>query len=132
MLDFLAGDVVEKIGKVADSLFTSDKERLEKENEKIKAEIDYKKSEIDLLKNEQDNISKRWEADTHGNFLTKSVRPLTLIYMIVILTIMAFLDGNVGKFSINPAYINLFQNLAVMVFVAFFGGKTIERLKNKG
>jgi len=136
MFDFLSGGLVEAVGKVADELTTSDEERLAKKNELAKAQMNYKlenkKLDYDLLKNENDNITERWTSDNHGNFLTRSVRPLTLIYLIIILTIMSFADGNIGKFSINPAYIALFQNLAMMVFVAFFGGKTIERLKGKG
>jgi len=40
--DFLGGGIVESVGKVADSLMTSDEERMEKENEKQKAELGYK------------------------------------------------------------------------------------------
>lgn len=141
-LSFLSGGLVESVGKVADELVTSDEERMEKENEKQKINLNYKlgmgklgledkKLDYGLVQNEMNNITDRWVSDNSGNFLTKSVRPLTLIYMIVILSFMAFTDGNIGHFKINPAYIQLFQGLAMTVFVAFFGGKTIERIKGK-
>jgi uncharacterized protein YjbJ (UPF0337 family) len=142
MFDFLSGGIVESIGKVADDLITSDEERAEKENEKLKTNLSHKvemaklgiedkKLDYGLVQNETDNITERWVSDNSGNFLTKSVRPLTLIYMIVVLTVMAFMDGNIGEFTINPAYVQLFQGLAMTVFVAFFGGKTIERIKGR-
>lgn len=134
-LSFLSNGLVESVGKVADELVTSDEERLEKENEKLKTELSYKvenkKLDYGLVQNEMDNITDRWVSDNGGNFLTKSVRPLTLIYLIIVLSIMAFMDGNIGDFKINPAYIQLFQGLTMTVFVAFFGGKTIERIKGK-
>ncbi|WP_294963796.1 hypothetical protein [Sulfurimonas sp.] len=142
LMDFFGGGIVETIGKVADDLITSDEERAEKENEKLKTNLNHnlemaklgiedKKLDYGLVENETNNITERWVSDNSGNFLTKSVRPLTLIYMIVILSIMAFMDGNIGEFKINQAYIQLFQGLAMTVFVAFFGGKTIERIKGK-
>lgn len=141
-MDFLGGGIIETVGKVADDLITSDEERAEKENEKLKTQLNHKvemaklsiedkKLDYGLVQNETNNITERWVSDNSGNFLTKSVRPLTLIYMIVILSIMAFMDGNIGEFTINPAYIQLFQGLAMTVFVAFFGGKTIERIKGR-
>ena len=139
-MDFLGSGIVEAVGKVADDLITSDEERAEKENEKLKTNLSYKtemaklsledkKLDYGLIQNENDNISQRWVSDNQGNFLTKSVRPLTLIYLMVVLSIMSFMDGNIGEFTINPAYIQLFQGLTMTVFVAFFGGKTIERIK---
>jgi hypothetical protein len=141
-LDFLGGGLVEAVGKVADDLITSDEERAEKENEKLKTNLNHtlemqklgvesKKLDYGLIQSEDENITSRWTSDNQGNFLTKSVRPLTLIYMIVVLSIMAFADGNIGEFQINPAYIQLFQGLTMTVFIAFFGGKTIERIKGK-
>jgi len=135
-LDFLSNGIVNSVGKVADELITSDEERLEKENEKLKANIQYKlenkKLDYDLLKNENDNITERWVSDNQGNFLTKSVRPLTLYYLLGVTTIMAFIDGNFMGLHINSAFIDMYQLLMVSVFSAFFGGKTIERLKGKG
>jgi len=141
-LSFLSGGLVESVGKVADELVTSDEERMEKENEKQKTNLNHKlemgklgienkKLDYGLVQNEMNNITDRWVSDNSGNFLTKSVRPLTLIYMIIVLSVMAFADGNIGDFKINPAYIQLFQGLAMTVFIAFFGGKTIERIKGR-
>lgn len=139
-LNFLSGGIVDSVGKITDELIASDEERLEKEIEKqktilqhkvemAKLNIEDKRIDYGLAENEMNNITNRWVSDNSGNFLTRSVRPLTLIYMMVILSIMAFMDGNIGEFKINPAYIQLFQGLTMTVFIAFFGGKTIERIK---
>ena len=105
-MDFLGGGIVEAVGKVADDLITSDEERAEKENEKLKTNLSHKvemaklgiedkKLDYGLVQNEMNNVTDRWISDNSGNFLTKSVRPLTLIYMIIVLSVMAFMDGNI-------------------------------------
>ena len=42
---------------------------------------------------------------------------------------MAFADGNIGTFSINPAYVDLFQALAVTAFSGYFVMRGIEKVK---
>lgn len=138
ILDFFSGGVVESVGKVADGLFTSDEERLEKEIEMQKTKSVYsledKKQEFGLVRDEMAQTTSRWVSDNQGNFLTKSVRPLTLIYLIVIISALAILDGNqlIENFNIKSSWVSLFEGLTMLVFGAFFGGKTIERLKKVG
>ena len=61
----------------------------------IKFNIEDKKLDYGLVQDEMNNVTDRWISDNSGNFLTKSVRPLTLIYMIIVLSVMAFMDGNI-------------------------------------
>lgn len=138
ILDFLSGGIIESVGKVGDSLFTSDEERLEKEIEMQKTKNVYsledKKQEFGLVRDEMTQTTNRWVSDNQGNFLTKSVRPLTLIYLIVVISLLAILDGNqiIDSFNIKSSWVSLFEGLTMLVFGAFFGGKTIERLKKVG
>ena len=49
----------------------------------------------------QKNVTERWKADLeHGNWLTRSVRPLVLIFLIVTTVIMVFIDSGSIKFTV--------------------------------
>jgi len=42
----------------------------------------------------QKNVTERWKADLeYGNWLTRSVRPLVLIFLIVTTVLMVFIDS---------------------------------------
>ena len=129
--DFLGSGIVESVGKVADDLITSDEERMEKENEKLKTNLQYnienKKLDLEAQKDENENISKRWLSDNQ-NMVTRLVRPFIVVYVVVVFTAIVFLDGNIGEFKINEAYIPIFQTLLVTVIGAYFGSRGFEKV----
>ena len=140
MFDFLGSGIVESVGKIADDLITSDEERLEKENEKQKTSLNHKvemkkltiedkKLDYGLVQNENDNITSRWTSDNKSGWLAKNVRPLTLIFLLIVLTAMAFSSGNIGGFKIADNFVDLFQILAITAFGAYFGGRSMEKIK---
>ena len=133
IFNFLGGGVVEAVGKVADDLITSDEEIAEKENEKLKTNLNHtlemQKLDYGFVQNENDNITSRWKSDNKSGFLAKNVRPLTLIFLLVVLTSMAFSSGNIGGFKITDNFVDLFQNLAITAFGAYFGGRSFEKIK---
>jgi hypothetical protein len=123
------GSVIDSVGKAIDSVVTSDEERgkLRNELEAIKAGSKIKEAELENAYEQE--ISNRWVSDNSGNFFTKSIRPLTLIYILLLITCMIF--GDMLGLIIDDKYIALVEVLSVTVFGAFFGGKTIERYKNR-
>ncbi len=140
LMDFLSGGLVEAVGKVADDLITSDEERAEKENEKLKTNLNHnlemaklgvKNKELDygLIQSEDENITSRWTSDNKSGWLAKNVRPLTLIFLLVVLTAMAFSSGNIGGFKIADNFVDLFQILSITAFSAYFGGRSFEKVK---
>jgi hypothetical protein len=140
LLDFFGGGIIESVGKITDGLITSDEERAEKENEKqktslhhkvemAKLSIEDKKLDYGLMQNEMDNITSRWTSDNTSVWLAKNVRPMTLIFLLFVLTFMAFTSGNVGEFKIANNFVDLFQILAITAFGAYFGGRSMEKIK---
>lgn len=78
----------------------------------------------------QEQVTKRWEADAKSdNSLSKVIRPLTLIFLTVIFVLITFFDGNVGDFKLNEAYIPVYQTLLMVVYGAYFAGRSIEKVK---
>jgi hypothetical protein len=63
------------------------------------------------------------------SFLSKNIRPIVLIYLTFIFTILSFFDGNIGGFSVAEQYVPIFQTLLVTVYGAYFVGRTWEKAK---
>jgi hypothetical protein len=86
-------------------------------------EIDCKEFEV-----EQKAVSDRWAADmSSDSWLSKNIRPMTLIYILTAYLAMALLDG--AGFHIAEAYVTLLGQWGMLVMGAYFGGRTLEKLK---
>ena len=118
-----AADLVKGIGGVIDDLHTSKEEKLAAEL-KIKQLIsDY---EIEMEK----NITSRWEADQKSDsWLSKNVRPMVLIFLIVCTMLLIFIDAGAIKFNVKDSYVDLLQLVLITVIGAYFGGRSFEKTK---
>ncbi len=123
ILSFLTGGLVKDVGNVIDKLTTTDEERLAAKH-KIQELLEKADKEA------QDQITERWKMDMQSDsFLSKNIRPLVLIYLTSIFTILAFADGNIGGFKVSTAYVPIFQSLLITVYGAYFVGRTWEKHK---
>ena len=119
----LGGDTIKNIGSVIDDLHTSGEEKAEAKQ----------KLETILAQAEQAaqaQVSARWEADLkYGSWLSKNIRPLTLIFLTGVFVILSVFDGNLGEFTIGQAYVPVYQTLLMTVYAAYFAGRSIEKVK---
>jgi hypothetical protein len=123
LLSLLTGGLIKDVGNVIDKLTTTDEERLAAK-QKIQELLE--KADQDA----QTQITERWKFDMQSDsFLSKNIRPLVLIYLTVIFTVLAFFDGNVGGFQVDEDYIPIFQSLLITVYGAYFVGRTWEKAK---
>jgi len=129
ILGMITGGLVSAVGTAIDSLVTSDEERLALKNKLVSIEAEAELKATELENKYQEEISKRWESDNKSSFLARNVRPMTLIFLLFVLSAMAFTSGNIGLFVIDPAFIDLFQMLAITAFGAYFGGRSFEKFK---
>ena len=80
----------------------------------------------------QKNVTERWKADLeHGNWLTRSVRPLVLIFLIISTVILVFIDSGSIKFAVDEKWTDLLQLVLMTTIGAYFGGRSVEKLKKK-
>lgn len=122
----ITGGLLKDIGKVIDSLHTSDEERLE-----AKRKLQELLEQAD--KEAQDQVTDRWKYDMQSDsFLSKNIRPLVLIFLTVMFTLLAFTDGNIGGFKVQEQYVPIFQSLLITVYGAYFVGRTWEKNKKSG
>ena len=81
---------------------------------------------------EMEEISNRWKADSiSDSWLSKNVRPLVLVWCIVVFSIAGLLDSveNI-PFQINALWNETFENVMMAVVLAYFGGRTTEKATN--
>ena len=118
-----AAELVKGVGGVIDNLHTSAEEKLEAER-KIKELI--ANYEVEMEK----NITSRWEADLKSDsWLSKNVRPMVLIFLIVCTMLLIFIDAGAIKFNVKDSYIDLLQLVLITVIGAYFGGRSLEKVK---
>ena len=118
-----AADLVKGVGGVIDNLHTSEEEKLAAE-QKIKEII--ANYEVEMEK----NITSRWEADLKSDsWLSKNVRPMVLIFLIVCTMLLIFIDAGALKFNVKDSYIDLLQMVLITVIGAYFGGRSLEKVK---
>ena len=116
-------DIAGKISGIIDKHTFSKEERAQLKQEMDKVFID---AEADMQK----NVTERWKTDLqHGNWLTKSVRPLTLIFLVVSTVVMVFIDSGFIAFDVEEKWTDLLQLTLITVIGAYFGGRSIEKVK---
>jgi len=126
IFQWLTGGVIKNIGDVIDKLTTTKEEKLEAQ--RLIQEI-LEKADSDA----QEQVTERWKADmASDSFLSKNIRPLVLIFLTAVFTILAFFDGNIGGFSVAEQYVPIFQSLLITVYGAYFIGRTWEKGKRSG
>ena len=118
-----AAELVKGVGGVIDNLHTSKEEKLEAER-KIK----------ELMANYEDemekNITSRWEADLKSDsWLSKNVRPLVLVFLIVCTMLLIFIDAGALNFEVKSSWVDLLQLVLITVIGAYFGGRSLEKVK---
>ena len=91
IFQWLSGGIIKEVGDVLDKLTTTKEEKLEAS--KTIQEI-LEKANSDA----QAQVTERWKADmASDSFLSKNIRPLVLIFLTAVFTILSFFDGNVGS-----------------------------------
>ena len=118
-----AAELVKGVGGVIDSLHTSKEEKLEAER-KIKELVS--NYEVEMEK----NITERWKVDMQSDsWLSKNVRPLTLVFLIVCTMLLIFIDAGALKFEVKSSWVDLLQLVLITVIGAYFGGRSLEKVK---
>ena len=118
-----AADLVKNVGGVIDNLHTSKEEKLEAER-KIKEIIANHEAEMEK------NITSRWEADLKSDsWLSKNVRPLVMIFLIVCTMLLIFIDAGALNFEVKSSWVDLLQLVLITVIGAYFGGRSLEKVK---
>tara|TARA_R100001509_G_C4865677_1_gene214959 strand:- start:1049 stop:1447 length:399 start_codon:yes stop_codon:yes gene_type:complete len=117
------GGIAKSISGIIDKHTFSKEEKARFEKEMTEVFIN---AEADMQK----NVTERWKADLeHGNTLTRSVRPLVLIFLIVSTVLLVFIDSGSISFQVEEKWTDLLQLVLITVIGAYFGGRSVEKIK---
>jgi len=118
-----AADLVKGVGNVIDNLHTSTEEKLAAEA-KIKDLIMSYEAEM------QKQVTERWKLDMNSDsWLSKNIRPLVLIFLVVCTMLLIFIDAGKINFNVKDSYVDLLQLVLITVIGAYFGGRSLEKVK---
>jgi|TARA_R110000824_G_scaffold201603_3_gene385652 hypothetical protein len=119
LLKSLVGDA----SQIIDDVVTTKEEKIVLKNAMKKMLLD---SEAELQK----NVTDRWKADmASDSWLSKNVRPLVLIFLIVCTMLLIFVDGGFLSFTVEEKWTDLLQLTLITVIGAYFGGRSVEKVK---
>ena len=118
-----ANELIKNVGNVIDNLHTSKEEKLEAE-QKIKNMILGYEAEM------QKQVTERWKLDMQSySWLSKNIRPLVLIFLCVSTVLLIFIDAGIITFNVKASWVDLLQLVLITVIGAYFGGRSIEKVK---
>ena len=112
-----ASTLVENVGEAIDRNVTSDEERLRLKVELDKIHNDY-----------EGELTKRLQADAQGDsWLSKNVRPLTLITLLFLFLLFSTLDA-FKVIVISQQYIDLLGEMSLTALAFYFGSRGVEKI----
>jgi len=118
-----ASELVKSVGGVLDNLTNSKEDNLEAER-KIQSLI--ANHEVEMEK----NITARWTMDMKSDsWLSKNIRPLVLVFLVVSTVLMIFIDAGTINFVVEDKWTDLLQLVLITVIGAYFGGRSLEKVK---
>ena len=117
----------EDVAKLRELQFQHEERLLELGIEKAKMEL----AELELLakaaQSDAENVTDRWKSDmSSDSWLSKNIRPISLIAIFV----GYFLFTMMSAFGYSPqeSFVSLLGTWGQIVFLAYFGGRTVEKL----
>jgi hypothetical protein len=118
-----ATELVKGVGGVIDELHTSEEEKLQAEHKVKELLSNY---EVELER----EITSRWESDMKSDsWLSKNVRPLTLMFLVVSTVLMVFIDAGAISFTVDEDWKELLKMVLITCIGAYFGGRSYEKIK---
>lgn len=84
-------------------------------------------NETELFKAEQQNVTDRWKSDMGSDsWLSKNIRPMTLIA--ILCAYFVFASASAFGWSVNESYVKLLGEWGQLIMLAYFGGRTAEKI----
>ena len=125
-----AGKAAGEVMKGLDGLFTSDDERLGHQAKVQAVMTDLTKAHLDAAAADEAERTSRHAADMQSDsWLSKNIRPLTLVFLMLFYSAIAITDSIATvKFDVKPAYISLLETLMMTAFGFYFVMRGAEKI----
>ena len=100
----------------------------------IRADKTLSQPDKDILLQEMENdmiemveVTKRLQIDSE-HAITRMIRPVSYAAMFVLFMSVVLLDGNLGAFTIDKAYVPVIQSLFGTMTIFYFGSRGVEKI----
>jgi len=113
--------------KVLDKVLPDPEARAKAQAELIKVQQEGRLAELQTDQVAMQETSKRWESDMKSDsWLSKNIRPMTLLFILGVYT--AFAGLSAADIEVNEAYVKLLGEWGQLIMLAYFGGRTVEKV----
>jgi len=113
--------------KIIDKLIPDPEAKARAQQELIKLQQEGKLAELNADMNEQNNVSERWKSDmSSDSWLSKNIRPMALIAILGGYFVFAMMSA--FGLNANESYVTLLGNWGMLVFGAYFGSRSLEKI----
>lgn len=117
----------EEVEKLRQLQYDHEERLLELGIEKAKLEQQELEALLAAQANQENNVSDRWKADmASDSWLSKNIRPMSLIAIFTGYFLFAMMSA--FGMNANEAYVTLLGNWGMLVFGAYFGSRSIEKI----
>ena len=120
----LFGNMSLDVNNLVDNIVTTDEERKE-------LKIKFEQIFLQARAQAEEQITRRLEADSKAGWLPANIRPLTLAFLVISTVVLIFIEGGLINFEVKDNWIDLLQLTLITVIGAYFGGRSIEKVKRK-
>lgn len=113
--------------KVLDKFIPDPEAKAKAQKELLQMQQEGRLAELNADNIEAQELTKRQSADmASDSWLSKNIRPMTLVYLLTAFILMAVLDGY--GFKISESYVTLLGQWGMLVMTAYFGGRSLEKI----
>jgi len=130
---FPLGALLDIGSKLIDKFFPDPEQKAKAQLELLQMQQNGELAQINADIAEQQELTKRQQADmASDSWLSKNIRPLTLIFILVFYVVFAMMSA--GGIDTNQKYVELLGQWGMLIMSFYFGGRTLEKIidmKNK-
>ena len=113
--------------KILDKFIPDPEAKAKAQQELLKMQQEGRLAELNADMNEQNNVSDRWKSDmSSDSWLSKNIRPMALIAILGGYFIFAMMSA--FGLNANEGYVTLLGNWGMLVFGAYFGSRSLEKI----
>ena len=123
------GAIMEIGSKVLDKVLPDPEAKARAQAELVKLQQEGRLAELNADNIEAQELTKRQEADMKSDsWLSKNIRPMTLIFILLIYTIFGFMSA--WDLEVNGPYVELLGQWGMLIMSFYFGSRTLEKIMN--
>jgi len=124
---FPLGALLDIGGKILDKVFPDPAQAEQAKIKLLEMQQNGELARIAADTAEQQEITKRWESDmSSDSWLSKNIRPMALIAIFAGYFLFAMMSA--FGFNATESYVQLLGQWGQIVFLAYFGGRTAEKI----